>query len=113
MVRNNDVLIRKDIWDMYNALEILASINKKKYKLLELARNELEHEYKDESMPTEFKKSLKRMRYCIIMSKYHIYKYNFSTAIKFNKKFNEEIRMIHDIFVDCAVHRLMMYNWEE
>lgn len=109
MVRCNDILIRKDIWEMYNAFEILANIDTK-YKLLESTRNVLEHEFKGKTIPTEFKKSLKRMRYCISMSKCHIYKGNFDTAIKFNKKFNEDIRIIHDIFVDWAIHRIMMYN---
>lgn len=85
MVRYNDVLIRKDIWDMYNALEILANVDTK-YKLVESARNVLEHEFKGRSIPTEFKKSLKRMRYCVSMSKCYIYKGKFDTAIKFNKK---------------------------
>lgn len=112
MIRYNNILIRKGIWDMYNVFKILADIDKK-YKLLESTRNVLEHEFKGNVIPTEFKKSLKRMRYCISMSKHHVYKGNFDTAIKFDEKFNKEIRIIHDIFVDWAIRRIMMYNYEE
>lgn len=112
MIRYNNILIRKGIWDMYNVFKILADIDKK-YKLLELTRNVLEHEFKNRIIPTEFKKSLKRMRYCISMSKYHIYKGNFETAIKFNKKITEDIKIIHDIFTDWAIYRIMKCDKEE
>ena len=91
---------------------IFIDINKK-YSLLESTRNTLEHEFKNRVIPTEFKNALRRMKYYISMYKYHIYKGNFETAIKFSKKFTEDIKTIHDIFTDWTVHRIMICGKEE